>query len=190
MTELCKVELEARGATPQSPAATAPLGRGAMEAAIREIIAPVMESIGEILRRNGEALEQIAAAQQLAADRIEALEKLARLRTPVSKAQEKYIGEAIRARARQLLDEKGFADDKKAVTKLGGQIRKSILSRHGIATLREIPAYDYEVTMRQAATWMDFIAVRDAVREARARAEPDRTGAGVDGPAEVAGEVD
>ena len=137
---------------------------------VRDMMAPLMESIGKMLRNNAEAMEQIAAAQQMTSQRIADLEKRVRLQTPMSKTQEKYINDAIRARARELLDAKGCADDRKAVTKLGGNIRRSVLARWGVSALREAPAYDYETALKQIGIWNDLLAIRDAVKEARKRA--------------------
>lgn len=152
---------------------------------VRDIMAPLMESIGKMLKHNTEAMEQIAAAQTLTSQRIADLEKRVRLQTPMTKTQEKYIGDAIRARARELLDAKGYADDKKAVTKLSGAIRKSVLTRWGVSSLREAPAYDYETALKQIGMWSDFMAIRDVTKEARKRAEmamvPTERPAGMDG---------
>ena len=138
---------------------------------VRDIMAPLMESIGKMLQHNTEAMEQIAAAQQLTSQRISDLEKRVRLQTPLSRTQEKYINDAIRSRARELLDGKGFADDKKAVSKLSAAIRKSVLARYGVGSLREAPAYDYEVALKQIAMWNDLMTIRDVIKEARKRAE-------------------
>ncbi len=152
---------------------------------VRDIMAPLMESIGKMLKHNTEAMEQIAAAQTLTSQRIADLEKRVRLQTPMTRTQEKYIGDAIRARARELLDTKGYADDKKAVTKLSGAIRKSVLTRWGVSSLREAPAYDYETALKQIGMWSDFMAIRDVTKEARKRAEmamvPTEQPTGMDG---------
>lgn len=142
-----------------------------ISALMRQMMAPVMEQIGGILQRDAEAMERIAATQQITNARISDLEKQVRLKTPLSRAQEKHLNEAIRARARALLDSKGYGDDRKAVTKLAGAIRKSVLARYGVDSLREAPAYDYDVAMAQARDWNDLLAVRDAAREAKKRAE-------------------
>ena len=137
---------------------------------VRDMMAPVMQSIGKMLEHNTQAMEQIAAAQQMTSERIAQLEKRVRLQTPLSKSQEKCINDAIRAKARKLLDGRGYADDKKAMTKLGGYIRKSILTRYGVGSLREAPAYDYDTALKQVDMWTDLIAIRDVEKEARARA--------------------
>lgn len=137
---------------------------------VRDIMGPLMENIGKMLRHNTEAMEQIAAAQQLTSQRISDLEKRVRLQTPMTKAQEKYINDAIRMRARELLDGRGLSDDRKAVTKLGNAIRRSVLARWGVNSLREAPAYDYETAIGQIGMWNDAMAVRDIVKEARSRA--------------------
>lgn len=152
---------------------------------VRDMMAPIMQSIGKMLEHNTQAMEQIAAAQQITSDRIASLEKRVRLQTPLSKSQENCINTAIRARARELLDPRGYSDDKKAVTKLCGIIRKSVLARYGVGSLREAPAYDYETAMKQVAMWNDIISVRDIAKEARAREEAAlalaEQSAGVDG---------
>ena len=161
---------------------------------VRDMMAPIMESIGKMLEHNTQAMEQIAAAQQITSDRIASLEKRVRLQTPMSKSQENCINTAIRARARELLDHRGFSDDKKAVTKLCGIIRKSVLARYGVGSLREAPAYDYETAMKQVGMWNDRLAIRDVEKEAREREEAAvalaEQSAGVDGTPADAGQAD
>ena len=106
-------------------------------AIVQQMMAPVMENIGKILQHNTEAMERIASTQQMMSARISDLEKQVRLKTPMSRTQEKCINDAIRQRARELLEEKQCADDRKAVTKLSGMIRKSVLTRYGVGSLRE-----------------------------------------------------
>lgn len=161
MNELTKTEQG--GLSPQ----TAEL----VSVVVRDIMGPLMESIGKMLKHNTEAMEQIAAAQQMTSQRIGELEKRVRLQTPMSRTQEKFINDAIRARARAILDSKGYGEDKKAATKLGSAIRKSLLARWGVASLREAPAYDYDTALKQVELWNDLLAIRDAAREARERAE-------------------
>ncbi len=158
---------------------------------VRDMMAPVMENICKMLANNTQAMEQIAAAQQITSERIASLEKRVRLQTPLSKSQENCINGAIRARARELLDPRGFSEDKKAVTKLCGIIRKSVLARYGVGSLREAPAYDYETAMKQVNMWNDRLAIRDVEKEARAREEAAlalaEQPAGVDAGKTVAG---
>ena len=146
--------------------------------AVQQMIAPVFEQFGQILERTNQAIERIAASNQLMSARITDLEKQVRLQTPVSKSQENYINEAIRKRAKELLDAKGFAGDRKAVTKLSSAIRKSILARYGKSSLREAPAYDYETALEQAAQWEDLMVIREIVKEAKARAAGNADGKG------------
>ena len=144
--------------------------------AVQTMIAPVFEQFGAILERTNQAIERIAAANSMMNARITDLEKQVRLQKPVSRSQEKYINDAIRKRARELLDGKGFAEDKKAVTKLGGAIRKSILYRYGVSSLREAPAYDYETALEQVARWNDLMILKDITKEARIRQTQERAG--------------
>lgn len=146
-------------------------------AIVQQIMTPVMENIGLILERNNQAMERIAATQQALTDRISDLEKQVRLKTPMSRAQERHINDAIRAKARELLEAKGVANDTKAVTKLGAAIRKSVLARYGVNSLREAPSYDYETCLSQVKIWNDMLVVRDVVSEARRRAEAEHENA-------------
>lgn len=154
--------------------------------AIRELMRPVFQTIGKMLENNTAALEQLSAAQSIQNDRLEALEKQIRLQTPVTSKQVSYLNEAIRSRARELLDKRDVSDSK-SVTKLGGIIRKSVLARYGAGNLREIPRHEYNVALNQIGLWNDALKVRDVVKEARerekvcGRAEPS---AGVDGTAQ------
>lgn len=158
---------------------------------MQQMLAPVMENIGKILERNNQAMERIAATQQMMSTRMSDLEKQVRLKTPLSRAQETYINNAIRARARELLESRGFDEDKKAVTKLGSAIRRSILERYGVNSLREAPAYDYETALDQVKFWNNPSVIREVAKEAQARAdmavETAEQPAGVDGDAEVSG---
>lgn len=135
---------------------------------IAELMRPVMSTIGELLKNNTSALEQLSCAQAVQNDRLAALEKQIRLQTPVTSKQVSYLNDAIRSRARELLDKRGV-QDAKAITKLGGTIRKAVLSRYGIGNLREIPKHEYTVAMQQVSIWNDMLAVRDVVKDARER---------------------
>ena len=130
------------------------------------MISPVLEQFGAVLEKTNQAIERIAASNQLMNDRIGELERQVRIQRPVSKSQEKYISDAIRGRAREMLDGKG-CDNPKAVNRLAGVIRKSVLARYGIGSLREVPAYDYEIAMEQAKRWNDPLVLRDVVKEFR-----------------------
>ena len=138
---------------------------------VQQMMAPVMENIGAILERNSAAMERIAATQQMMSTRISDLEKQVRLKTPMSKAQEKCINESIRARARELLDAKGVSDDRKAVTKLSAGIRRSVLARYGIAAMKEIPRHEYGVALAQIQMWQNALMVRDVAKTARENRE-------------------
>lgn len=156
-------------------------------AVVREMLTPILQSLGKMLENNTAAMDQIAQAQQIASDRLEALEKQVRLNTPVTGAQVKYLNEAIRQKARECLDRKGFADDRTAVNRLAAAIRKSVLARYGIGGLREIPRHEYPVAMSQIGMWADALTLRDVVKEARERVEAAQLAAGADGAPAAAG---
>lgn len=141
-------------------------------AIIQQMMGPLVESLGEMMKNNTEALNRLAEAQQMQADRMDALEKQIRLNTLVTPQQVKYFNDAIRARARELLDKRGMDDDK-AAKRLGTMIRKNVLSRYGVGALHDIPKHEYSVAMNHIGTWNDMLAVRDVIKEARKRLEPE-----------------
>ena len=167
-----------------APVDNTPVASGTLGEAVAQIMRPVMEAIGEMLKGNAEALERLAATQSIQNDRLEALEKQIRLNTPITTKQAGYINQAIRAKARELLDKKGVRDDRKAETKLGSAIRRDVLSRYGVGGVREIPKHEYPVAMAQIDMWNNALILRDVVREVRAREEKDmacaQPSAGVD----------
>lgn len=138
---------------------------------ITEIMRPVMETVSKLLENNTAALEQLSAAQSIQNDRLEALEKQIRLQTPVSGKQVGYLNDAIRERARSLLEKYGYENDKKTVTRVGNAIRRAVLARYGISCLREIPRHEYTVAMSQVSMWSNALTVRDIVKEAQKREE-------------------
>lgn len=137
-------------------------------AIIQQMMGPLIEAMSKMLENNTNALNQLAATQQIQADRLEALEKQIRLNTLVTPQQVKYLNDGIRAHARELLDKRGV-DDKKAVTKLGNSIRKDLLARYGVAALHDIPKHEYSVAMNLISMWNGMLVVRDIVKEARER---------------------
>ncbi len=143
----------------------------AVSTAITEIMRPVIQSMGKLLQQNAEALERLAASQAVQNNRLEALEKQIRLQTPVTAKQAQYMNDAIRTKARELLDKRELSGDKWAVTKLGNAIRKDVLARYGVAGLREIPRHEYQVAMNQIGIWGNALVIRDVVKEAREREE-------------------
>lgn len=145
-----------------------PLSPETLGAVIREIIKPVMQSMAEMLKNNTAALEQLSAAQSIQNDRLEALERQIRLQTPVSGKQASYINQSLRKKARELLDKKEISESK-AINRLSGEIRKSLLTRYGAASVKEIPRHEYNVALSMIEMWNDALTVRDIVKEARAR---------------------
>lgn len=137
---------------------------------VKQVLTPILGALGEMLNHNTQALNQLAAAQSVQNDRMEALEKQIRLNTPVSQGQVRYINDAIKKHARELLFKREI-EDAKAIRKLGNAIRKSVLARYGIASIHEIPKHEYTVAMSQIGIWNDALCVRDVAREYRAAAE-------------------
>lgn len=146
----------------------------ALSGVITELMRPVMQSIGKMLENNTAALEQLSAAQSVQNDRLEALEKQIRLQTKVDGKQASYLNDAIRQRSRELLSKRDI-DEKKAVTKLGNHIRRAVLARYGISTLRDVPKHEYSVAMQQIEIWNNALLVGDVVKEARQREPEEQT---------------
>ena len=105
---------------------------------------------------------------------MEALERQIRLNTLVTPAQVRYINDAIRKHARELLLKPELSDDAKAVKSLSASIRKSITTRYGVAALYEIPRHEYSVVMQQIDTWNDMLLMRDVIKAARKRREEEK----------------
>ena len=137
---------------------------------VAEIISPVMKTIGKLLEYNTAALEQLSSAQSVQNDRLEALEKQIRLQTLVTSKQVYYLNDAIRMRARELLDKRSVSDNK-AITKLGNLIRKSVLARYGVSSLRDVPKHEYNVALSQIGMWNDILSVRTVAAQFRNNAE-------------------
>ena len=137
---------------------------------VAEIISPVMKTIGKLLENNTAALEQLSSAQSVQSDRLEALEKQIRLQTLVTSKQVYYLNDAIRMRARELLDKRSVSDNK-AITKLGNLIRKSVLARYGVSSLRDVPKHEYNVALSQIGMWNDILSVRTVAAQFRNNAE-------------------
>ena len=129
----------------------------ALPALIQQMMGPIVETMSKLLEHN---------------DRLEALERQIRLNTPVTPQQVRYMNDAIRARARELLF-KREVEDARSIKKLGNSIRKDVLARYGIGALHEIPKHEYTVTMMQIGMWSDALRILDCVKEARARAEKE-----------------
>ena len=149
---------------------TDPVLAAAVNTALREFVAPLMASLAELMANNTEALQYLASQQKVQTDRMEALERQIRLNTLVTPTQVRYINDAIRKRAREILSKKDL-DDAKSVTRLSASIRKAVLSRYGVAALHEIPKHEYTVALQQIGTWNDALAVLDITRDARKRKE-------------------
>lgn len=137
-------------------------------AAVREIVLPILEPITQLLNHNTQAMEQIAAAEQLASERIAALEKQIRLNTPMSAKQAAYINDAARTRAKELLDKRGYGDNRKAVNRLAGLIRKSVMARYGAGCMRDIPNCEYSAALQQAGMWNQMLLIQEVCRDAGA----------------------
>lgn len=141
----------------------------AIGTAVQEIMRPIMATLAEIMGKNTEAVQYLAAQQKIQSDRMEALEKQIRLNTLVTQAQTRHINNAIKDRSRELLAKYQLEDDGKCVKALSGHIRKAILSRYGVSSLHDVPQCEYSVVMQQIGSWNDMLILRDVKKQAASR---------------------
>lgn len=142
----------------------------ALAPVVEQMMRPFMEHMVKLVAANTEALEQIAGQSAVLADRLEALEKEVRLGRKVTGTQKRYINDAMNDRAKEVLDPYGITD-RKAVQGVARMIRKSVLSRLGIASAAEIPSFEYSVVMDQIASWNDRLKVYGFANEYRRKEE-------------------
>ena len=137
---------------------------------IEQLMRPMLESMGRFMQQMSEAVEHIATAQDVMRNRMEALEKQSRLETPVTDRQARYLSDAAREKAAELLAKKDISE-KKAFAKMAGIIRKAVLQRYGVGSLREIPRCEYSVALSQIESWNNARIVMEIASEAREREE-------------------
>ena len=133
---------------------------------IDQLMRPLLESMGKLLKDNTEAMEHIAASQDVIRNRMEALEKQVRLQTPVTDRQARYLADAARNRAKELLG-KEYLQATKAITRLTGIIKKAVILRGGLESLRDVPRCEYEVFLKQIETWNKPMEVFEIMEKAR-----------------------
>lgn len=160
--------LEATGIGPEITAA--------LTMAVREMVAPVLEQVAALLKNNTEAVQCIAAQEQIQSDRLAALERELRLNMPVTNAQVRYLSSGMKSRALELLAKRSLEETTELTRRLSGCIRKAVLARYGISSLRDLPRCEYSVAMKQIETWNDLMALREATRRAVWREVPAAAG--------------
>lgn len=141
----------------------------AISTAVQEIMRPIMATLAEIMGKNTEAVQYLAAQQKIQSDHMAALEKQIRLNTLVTQVQTRHINNAIKDRSRGLLEKFGLADDGKCIKTLSGHIRKAVLSRYGVSSLHDVPQCEYSVVMQQIGSWNDMLVLRDVKKQAAGR---------------------
>jgi hypothetical protein len=132
-----------------------------------QLFAPLMQ----LVAHNTQALEQVGAALTANASRLEELERHQRLQTPVSQMQVRYINEAIKKKACAILGKRTLPEELTVgiyLKKLVNVMRRDILIRYGVASLREIPKCEYSVVLSQIDMWADVIVVQRIITENRA----------------------
>jgi len=154
------------------PAAITPEQAQLTSAVVQQMMGPLVEAMAKLLENNTAALNQLSQAQQIANDRLEALERQIRLNTPITRQQARYLSAAMKEHALEALDKYSISDAK-AVNKLVKAIKKDVLADYGITVLEEIPKHEYNVAMHNIKTWNNMRIVRDVVKEARMHEEAE-----------------
>lgn len=144
---------------------------GELPAVIQQLMSPIMQTMSKLLEQNTSAMSQLAAAQQVQNDRLEALERQIRLNTPVTRQQAQYLKAAVKEHVLELLDKSSVVGDVKAINKLSRIVKKDVLSFYGITAIEEIPKHEYSVAMSNIQTWNNLRVIREVVKEARERAD-------------------
>lgn len=127
-----------------------PDGQAEMIAALREV---VQEFQG--------AMQIMAMNQQAMARKLDELEREVRWSVPVTQKQAKLLNEQIKSRAEELCAKAG-RKDKETVKRLSRVIRKSLLIRYGVSSVKDIPKIEYPVAVQAAAKWFEIYAIREA----------------------------
>lgn len=152
----------------------------AISAAVQGIVTPVLNQLAEILKNNTEAIQTLAQQEKIQSNRLTALEKKIRLNTPITPAQGRYISAAIKKRAQEIAEKRGYAENTQSTKKLCGCIRKAVLSRYGIGSMSELPRCEYGTAMKQIELWNDLLAIRDVFRVSARKADsPDKQESGL-----------
>lgn len=159
-----------KGQEAAEPSAGELMAPQALSLVVTEIMRPVLESLGGMMKRMSEAVEHIATSQDVMRNRLEALEKQVRLQTPVTVKQARYLADAARRRAKELLgpENEGAV---KAVGKLAGAIKKAVVIKYGYDGLQDVPRCEYEAILRQIETWNKPMEVFEIMEKARAELE-------------------
>ena len=137
-------------------------------AVVTNVIAPVFQSLADMVNQNAQALERFAALQAQQNARMEQLERQMRLNTPVTSQQVRYINNAIREKATTLLNDKNVSDPA-ATKKLANVIRKALLVHYGVSATNELPKCEYSVVMDWVDRWFAPAKIRAIAQEVQER---------------------
>lgn len=136
---------------------------------IDQMMTPILRGMMTMIQQNTKAMQAIAEQQAAQSRKMDELEKEIRWAVPVTPTQTKYINDAIRQRSRELLDQ-FKVNDAQAVAKLARIIRKAVMSRYGVNSVREIPKCEYPVAIKAAQSWADVFQIRTVANESRKEA--------------------
>lgn len=140
---------------------------------LQTILTPIIHTMGSMMEQLNETMTRVATAQQLQSERMAELEKQIRLNTPVTPAQVRHLNEAIKNRAKEILENRKI-EDAAALRRLGNAIRKSVLARYGIAAMHEIPRHEYSVALSHISVWFGTSQIMEICKEARMRHEDSK----------------
>lgn len=118
----------------------------------------VVQAVGELMRpmfetmmHYGKSMEQMAQAMQIMSARMEEQERIQRLSTPLTSAQERHLTAAIRERAIRL--QARYSLPEEARRAYAAALRKMLCRRYGINAVRAVPACEYAVALEAVEGW-------------------------------------
>lgn len=115
--------------------------------AVDEMVRPMMESMA----RCSASMEQMARAVQIMNERLEGLERIQRLSTPLTTAQERQLAAAIRERAAHLQTRYRLAEEARRA--YAAALRKMLCRRYGVNAIRAVPSCEYPVALEAIEGW-------------------------------------
>ena len=121
----------------------------------------LMSALGEM----GDLMRAMAESVRLTNLRMQKLERQIELMTPLTGAQDKALGEAIRKRADALCEQYRLRPARAGA--VATAIRRELKRQSGVRSTRELPRIEYQVLLERVALWGDYDVMREIRRADR-----------------------
>ena len=141
-------------------------GRGG-DRAVNEITKrdPAGDQLMSALGEMGDLMRAMAESVRLTNLRMQKLERQIELMTPLTGAQDKALGEAIRKRADALCEQYRLRPARAGA--VATAIRRELKRQSGVRSTRELPRIEYQVLLERVALWDDYDVMREIRRADR-----------------------